>query len=583
MIEKSGHSSTTKDPFRRGMIAGILTGLLMGLADTYGYATTGYTTAELSILVSPVIVRLILGKEASLTELVVGSVAAYGMSFATIITSGMLITNAYTWFVYTYIFHGTDFPKWLYNPESCFLKIFCPYTTTYVYGGLLSLSGVVLAYIYRHVFVDKMNLPYPLSITSFMTSGFLSRIKTFREVFIIMMIGLVSQYLIFYTGTPSIDLSPSLNIFIKGSVFNISISFIMLSLAIILPVRASISISLSSILTSLLILPLGAYLSFYSIGRDTSIDNIIFRSSWYLASVIFGSVMILGITYLYKMKDIIIILFKILRQSEERLLTIIMYIGFLSLFLATIPYVESIDIRYIIFSIIWVLILLPMLIILTTIAIGEAGIAAQSLYPFNTVYLYLTGFRGFAPYVFMDHYLGIPMPGSLSGASTNVIKLSRMSGINVVRLLMIFTTSFILGLLITMFYGISLIKIFGFESSSFSLLRWLPYVNWSIMIYKGQLDLSTIGGGVVIGALYMIFILALGALTPIKISPIPFIIGISLTPDYGILFAIGSFIRWYISNFGVEAQERLVIYSIAFLVGCGLSIPTYILTSILSG
>jgi hypothetical protein len=147
MIEKSGYNSTTKDPFRRGMIAGLLTGLLMGLADTYGYATTGYTTAELSILVSPVIVRLILGKEASLTELVVGSVAAYGMSFATIITSGMLITNAYTWFVYTYIFHGTDFPKWLYNPESCFLNILSIYDHIYLCRIIKSFRGSIGIYL----------------------------------------------------------------------------------------------------------------------------------------------------------------------------------------------------------------------------------------------------------------------------------------------------------------------------------------------------------------------------------------------------------------------------------------------------
>jgi len=561
---------------------GFLIGLVMGLVDTYGYATTGYTTAELSIITTPLLVKLLLGRRGGVREVVIGAIVAYGLSYATIITSGMLITFAYTKVIYEKYFYGTDFPSWLYN-ENCFFGVFCSYIPTYIYIGLLSLPGILLAYLYRHLFIDKLQLPYPLAITSFITSGFVSRLRSYREIYLLIIFGLISQFLVFFFGEPSIDLTDKVSSILRGSVMSLSISFIMIYLSIVLPARTSFSIGISSLLTSLLILPLGAYFSLFSVGRVYTIDEILYRASWYIASIIFGSVLLLGILFMYRIRGSLVIIWRISREKRDLYLIVLTYLGFVSLFLSTLIYGASFDTVHIIASLVWVLLLLPILIILTTIAVGEAGIAGQSLYPFNTVYLYLLGFRGFTPYIFMDHYLGIPMPGSLSSASANIMKISRLSGTSLSRLLILFTFSFTLGLAITMFYGIVLLRVFGLESPQLSLLRWLPYVNWSIMVYKGLLDYTTIGGGLIIGALYMATILLISMISPIKISPIPFIIGMSLTPDYGILFIIGSFIRWYLSKFGIEVQEKLSIYSIALLVGSGLAIPTYIVYSLFTG
>jgi hypothetical protein len=568
--------------YGKAFTAGFLVGLIMGLVDTYGYATTGYTTAELSIITTPLLIKLILGRSGNIREVIVGTVVAYGLSYATIITSGMLVTFAYTKMIYEKYFYGTDFPSWLYS-EKCFLNVLCPYIPTYIFIGLLSLPGISLAYIYRHLLLDKLQLPYPFAITSFITSGVVSNLKSYKEIYLLIISGLISQFIIFYLGEPSIDLTEKLNTVLKGSVMSLSISFIMLYLSIVLPARTSFSIGFSSLLTSLFILPLGAYVSLYNLGRIYTIDEILYRASWYIASIVFGSVLLLGTLFIYRVRGSLVIIWRISREKRDLYLIALTYLGFVSLFLSTLIYGASLDIIHIIASLVWVLLLLPILIILTTIAVGEAGIAGQSLYPFNTVYLYLLGFRGFTPYIFMDHYLGIPMPGSLSSASANIMKISRLSGTPLSRLLILFTFSFTLGLAITMFYGIVLLKVFGLESPQLSLLRWLPYVNWSIMVYKGLLDYTTIGGGLIIGALYMATILLISMISPIKISPIPFIIGMSLTPDYGILFIIGSFIRWYLSKFGVEVQEKLSIYSIALLVGSGLAIPIYIIYSLFTG
>ncbi|MEM1632718.1 MAG: hypothetical protein QXQ36_01865 [Sulfolobales archaeon] len=575
-----------RNELKRGFIYGVLVGLLMGFIDTYGYATTGYTTAEISLVITPILVRIILGRRSSLRSIVAGSVAAYGISFSTIITSGMLITNAYTKYVYERFFYGTDFPTWLYSREGCFYGILCSYMPTYVFIGLLSLSGVLLAYLYRHVFIDKMNLPYPIAVTSFIISGFLNNIRNFRGIYRAILIGFILQLLVFIFNEPSIDLSSDLNTIIKGSVMALSLNFIILFISMIIPPRTSASIGLSSILAALLILPLGYSLRLFELGGgEVGIDNIMYHASWYEASVIFGSVMTIAFLYVYKLRDAITSISRISLKGRDAILFVLMILGFISLFLATYLYArQPITYEYIIFSLVWVLILLPILIMVTTIAVGEAGIAAQSLYPFNTVYLYVTGFRGFTPYVFMDHYLGIPMPGSLSGATGNIIKLSRMLRVSVVKLLSIFVISFLIGLQTTLFYGVILLDyIFRPETNPTSLIRWLPYVNWSILVYKGQLDLSVLGGGILVGFLYMLSILLVGLVTPLRVSPIPFIIGFSLTPDYGILFLLGSFIRLFVSRFGIEAQERISIYATALLVGSGLSIPVYTLISAFTG
>ncbi|MEZ0289948.1 MAG: hypothetical protein ABWJ42_02515 [Sulfolobales archaeon] len=575
---------TSERMFDRSVVVGLIVGLLMGFVDTYGYVTTGYTTAELSIVITPILIKILLGNKSSLRSIVRGAIIAYGMSFATIIASGMLVTNAYTRYVYEKFFYGSDFPRWLYDPQ-CSYYVACSYAFVYIFTGLLSLPGIILAYLYRHLFLDKLQLPYPIAITSFIISGFIDRIRKFRSVYQAILIGLILQLTIFILNEPSIDLSPSTNTVIKGSIMSLSIDFIIIFLSLILPPRISMSIGLSSVLTALLILPLGYHLSLFSIGGVNTIDNILYNASWYEASVIFGSVLAIGLVYSYKMREALVTISKISLRGRDLILLIIMLFGFLSLFIASTIYTEhSVSLWYIVFSLIWVLILLPLLVILTTITVGEAGIASQSLYPFNTVYLYVTGFRGFSPYVFMDHYLGIPMPGSLSSATANIIKLSRMSGNPIVRSILLFVFSFSIGLFITLIYGILLLDtFFNPATSSERLIRWLPYVNWSILVYKGQLDLSVLGGGIIIGAIYMTLLLLVGLYTPLKISPLPYVIGLSLSPDYGLLFLVGAFVRLFISRFGIEAQERLILYSTALLVGSGLSIPLYVVLSSVLG
>ncbi|MFN3268146.1 MAG: hypothetical protein ACK416_02685, partial [Zestosphaera sp.] len=80
----------------RALILGLVVGLLQGFIDTYGYAVTGYTTAEIAGIVSAVIFlvlyRAIFRRTPSVFEHFLGIAVASGISISTTITAGMYIT-----------------------------------------------------------------------------------------------------------------------------------------------------------------------------------------------------------------------------------------------------------------------------------------------------------------------------------------------------------------------------------------------------------------------------------------------------------------------------------------------------------
>ncbi|MEM4966850.1 MAG: hypothetical protein QXG13_01285, partial [Zestosphaera sp.] len=80
----------------RAIILGLVVGLLQGFVDTYGYAVTGYTTAEIAGIVSAIIFlvayRMIFRETPSVFEHFLGVIIASGISISTTITAGMYIT-----------------------------------------------------------------------------------------------------------------------------------------------------------------------------------------------------------------------------------------------------------------------------------------------------------------------------------------------------------------------------------------------------------------------------------------------------------------------------------------------------------
>ncbi|MFZ8824259.1 MAG: hypothetical protein ACO2O0_08990 [Desulfurococcales archaeon] len=562
----------------RPIAAGFLIGLFMGFVDSYGYAVSGYTVAEIDLVVIPVIARLLLGRSADPREIFIATVTAFGISLSTVITSGMLITYYLTSKIYWLFYRESDFPGWLYSgSQACFPNIFvCEWPYTYLSLAALSLVGVGFAYILRHVFLDKLNLPYPLGMASAMIARLISLIRTQRTIILVIISGIAIQMILIISPPGSLDLTPVFTSSGYGILASLSFDLPIFLIALLLPPRVSVSIGGGSIVTGLILLPIGASLYLYRVSPGASSDNLVTAASWYLASIVFGTVFSLMLLVARSVWAPISHTARTIIESRRDKLLLAMLLLSLLMILA-LAYLRSgaPGPSYIFFGLILMLIIVPLLIIITSWGAGEAGTVSQAFYPTSTVYMYLTGYRGFAPYVYMDHYLGIPMPSSLSASSLHILRASRILGISPTFILSIFSLSFLIGSLITIYYGYLLINIYGNNPERMPLDRWIPYTLWSLSVYRGELDSKSILPGAVIGVLVMMLLAIVDRLTGKSFSPIPFIIGLTLTTDLGILFILGSFLRWFVSKFGGGAEKQLMIVTSSLLAGVGIAITIY--------
>lgn len=568
-------------PYRiisRPLIVGIVIGVLMGFVDSYGYAVTGYTVAEIDLVVVPVIARLLLGSKAEPREIFLASVAAFGVSLSTVITSGMFITFFLTSKIYSVFYRASDFPQWLYSDlASCLPNIFlCEWPYTYIALAALSLTGVGFAYMLRHIFLDKLNLPYPIGIASAIMCQIISTIRANRIVVPSIIAGLLLQLGFLILPIESIDLTPIFTGQGLGVAAALSFSVTVLLIALIIPPRVSASIGGGSLISSFLLLPIGAYLGLYAVRPNASSDDLLNASSWYLASIVFGSVIPLFLVILRNIRAPLEHLARTAYESMRTLsLMILLFMGLLGLLVLAYLRSGSPSLWFIAFGLILVLVIIPLLIVITSWGAGEAGTVSQAFYPASTVYMYAAGFRGFAPYVYMDHYLGIPMPSTLSASSLQVLRGSRILGVPPLIALAIFSLSYLIGSLVTIYYGAMLVNIYGNDPSKMPLERWIPYAIWSLAIYRGELDPLQVLPGAAIGAATVVTLLAINRLTGQAISPIPFIIGLTLPSDLGLLFILGSFIRWFISRFGAVAEKQFIVLVSSALAGVGIAIVIY--------
>jgi hypothetical protein len=564
---------------RRSVIMGFLIGLFMGFIDSYGYAVSGYTVAEIDLVVVPVIARLLLGRGADPREIFIATVMAFGISLSTVITSGMLITYYLTSKIYWLFYRESDFPSWLYpvSSTSCFPNIFtCEWPYTYLALAALSLVGVGFAYILRHVFLDKLNLPYPLGIASAMIAQVVSLIKTHRSVILAIIIGILIQMGLIISPPGSLDFTPIFTSMGYGILASITFNLPILLIALLLPPRVSISIGGGSVITGFILLPIGASLYLYRVSPGASSDNLTTSASWYLASIVFGTVFLLMLMVVRNIGAPISHTARTLMESRRAgFLLAMLLLGLLAILLLSYLRSGTSGPSFILFGLILILIIIPILMIITSWGAGEAGTISQAFYPVSTIYMYLAGYRGFAPYVYMDHYLGIPMPSSLSASSLHILRASRILGISPAFILSLFSVSFLLGSLITIYYGYLLINIYGNNPDRMPLDRWIPYTLWSLSVYRGELDPASILPGALVGVLIMVLLATLDRLTGKSFTPIPFIIGLTLTTDLGILFILGSFIRWFASRFGGDAEKQLMIIASSLLAGSGIAIAIY--------
>lgn len=570
--------------FWRPLALGIAVGALMGFVDSYGYAVTGYTVAEIDLVVIPVIARLLLGGRAEPQEIFLTSVAAFGVSLSTMITSGMVITFFLTSKIYWIFYRADDFPQWLYSDAAkCLPNIFaCEWPYTYIALAALSLTGVGFAYVLRHIFLDKLNLPYPIGIASAIMSQIVSTLRASWVIPASILAGLLLQLCFLILPTASLDLTPVFTGQGLGVLFTLSISITILLIALIIPPRVSGSIGSGSMITSLLLLPLGASLGLYPVRPGASSDALLNASSWYLASLVFGSVFPLFIFISKSIKSPLLHLARTVSESaRSALLVTLIFSGLFGILILAYLRAGSPGSWFLIFGTVMVLVIIPLLIIITSWGAGEAGTVSQAFYPSSTVYMYITGYRGFAPYIYLDHYLGIPMPSSLSASSLQILRGSRILGVPPIMALSIFSLAYLIGSLITVYYGALLISIYGNDPSKLPLDRWIPYTIWSLAVYRGELDPFQVLPGAVIGAITVTALLAINRLIGQTLSPIPLIIGLTLPSDLGVLFILGSFTRWFVSRFGVVAEKQLIVLVSSALAGAGIAIVLYTFGNIL--
>lgn len=572
----------TQRSFIRPLLVGIAIGSFMGFVDSYGYAVTGYTVAEIELVVAPIIAGILLGRRSDPRSVFIASVTAFGIALSTVITSGMVITYFLTSKIYWIFYRERDFPSWLYSSDhTCLPNIFsCEWPYTYLALAALSLVGVGFAYLLRHIFLDKLNLPYPLGIASALMSQIMSYVRSVRAVIVAIIAGFSLQLILMIYTPGSIDLTPSFVEQGYGIMLALSFDLIIFLISLLLPPRASASIGSGSLIAGLLILPLGASLNLYPLPPHASMDTLVNSASWYMASIVFGSVFPLMAIIARNVGVPLMHLARTLGESRRMTLLLLLLMGLASILILAYMRSGYPGPLFLVFGAVLVFIIVPLLVIITSWGAGEAGTVSQAFYPASTIYMYMTGFRGFAPYVYMDHYLGIPMPSSLSASSLHILRASRILGITPSLILAIFSLSYLVGSIITIYYGYLLITLYGNDPSKMPLDRWIPYAIWSLSVYRGELNPATILPGAVTGAATIASLLLLGRIAGRGFSPIPLIIGLTLTPDLGILFIIGSFLRWFISRFGAEAEKQLIIISGSSLGGSGIAIVIYTIASI---
>ena len=182
--------------------------------------------------------------------------------------------------------------------------------------------------------------------------------------------------------------------------------------------------------------------------------------------------------------------------------------------------------------------------------------------------------------MFLDPYTGVPMPQFVAGATLNAVKAGRSLDVDPEVPVYWLMISMLIAAPITLFYGYLMLSVFGLHSPKLNLLRWVPVVTWMDSIFRG--DLTSFNPlSIVIGALFAVSVyLLLKFLKLGGVSLYAILIGMTLTPDVGVLFLIAAAIKYVALRVGTDVYEGLIAYSSLALAGAGLGIALSIIASL---
>ncbi|RLG84956.1 MAG: hypothetical protein DRO15_08115 [Thermoprotei archaeon] len=570
----------------KAVLIGLIAGGLIGFADSYGYAITGYTTAELALLVAPAIVLLfvyVLRVNLSLEELIISIAIATGFSLSTTITSGMFITYGFLSYWSKEMGIELEIPSWIYGYEYVKIGIFqIPrFFIPYLFLTTVSASGFLIAYVLRIHFIEKERLAYPIGTASALITRLL-RYMNLKFYLIPLALGFSLQIIAMTIGMPFLDLTPFVSSMMLGTSFGIRFDVVIFLLALLIPLGACTGIAIGNLIMFLVITPILLALGVFAVPISPSMKDIIHASAPSIAAAITGYVALIAFIYMSKSWRTYVESWKfIIKFRGERQIA---FIALIPLSLATIfsyfliPELRSIHLFWL--APLMLLAIHPFLSILNMRASGETGIASQAVLPVATAMLYASGARGASIYAYLDPFTGITMPQVIAGVAGNISKLGRVLGVPIIKIIAAAMLGFLLGAPVTLGYGVLLVNVYGFDSPKMPLDRWIPIVTWMSALYSGEALKVLSIEGIIAGVLIALFIISLRNYLGLGIAPFAVLVGLTLTPDVALLFIIAAFIKYLALRIGLGVYEKLVATAGIALVGAGLAVITYTLLSI---
>ncbi len=565
-------------PLIRAVVVGLITGLLMGFIDTYGYAVTGYTTSELAGIVASILYliihKLIFREYPTILEHFLGVIVAFGSSLSTAITSGMYIT--YTMLAEVGDPQQLKLPSWMYFRQG--LGISLNTYSFYLYATAVSASGALIAYVFHKHFLEKERLSFPVGGA---TAIMVEVGKALRSLSVIaaVLTGLVSELLIIALGNPSLDLTPELQTILPGSSIGLSLDVFIFFFALLIPLNTSLGVGLGNTLTFLVLTPALVGEGLLISLPTMSYSDLTTAAAPYIASMISGFIIIASAVYIFQARRVLGATFRYLSLSKYLIKYFLVAVVMISSTIVPVILLSGVTLKLAI--VLPFYIVLQLFLALVTIrVVGEAGTASQSTLPLATLTLFAAGSRSAVPYVFLDPYTGVPMPQFVAGATLNAVKAGRSLDVDPEVPVYWLMLSMLVAAPITLFYGYLMLSVFGLHSPKLNLLRWVPVVTWMDSIFRG--DLTSFNPlSIVIGALFAVSVyLLLKFLKLGGVSLYAILIGMTLTPDVGVLFLIAAAIKYVALRVGTDVYEGLIAYSSLALAGAGLGIALSIIASL---
>jgi len=567
---------------REVVLIALAIGVLLGFIDSYSYAITGFTTAELSILVVPLLMLAAaeaLGIRIAEEELLLGSALAIGMDLTTTLTSGMYITYGFLDYLSERL---SSFGLEVSVPRALFAwsphLIDLEAMPTYLSLSLVSAGGALVAYALRRHFFDMEKLPFPLGMTAALLVTTLRRVFS-RGVLVAAVLGMALQLLFIALGEAALlDLTPVAQLAVPGMVVAVSFNAMTLFLALLLPKGSLYAVSLGSLVTYLGLIPLAAALGYAVFTPMPSYEDALFTASPVVSSAVVGFIAVAAIIYmLHYRKAYARTLYVVSRIGLERrsLLMGLALVWSMALVLLSIsrPATTSLAIAALL---IVVLLLHPLLTVVNLRIVGEVGFSSQAILPMATAVLYASGVRDIAAYAAVDPFTGIPMPQVVGGVAMNTLRSARLLGSSPSRTTAMLIAGIVVGAPLTYVYGNMLVKVYGFDSSVMPLTKWIPTVVWMASIYSGSaaaiVPQMLLIGAVIGGGMGAAMLLGKGL-----ISPFAFVLGMTVPPDVAFTFLAAAVVKSVVLRMGVDLHERLLLYSTSALIGSGIAVLGYTL------